>query len=126
MGCMPILCIAPPACIAIGWALRLTHPAIQTANYGASPLQGPLIFSFVCLGATLVLLIVHQTLPSALILHGPIQNPVVQLLVLPCEELLGWLVVAVPAVAAVMLVPTPLLHRMPKGCVYGFAKTAIS
>ena len=32
MGCIPILGAATPACIAIAWALRLKHFAIQTCK----------------------------------------------------------------------------------------------
>jgi uncharacterized protein (DUF2062 family) len=126
MGCIPVLGAATPVCIAIAWALRLNHPAIQTANYAASPLQGPLILFFFRLGSTLLLLFAHPTLPSPLIFHGLVHSPIVQLLLLPCEALLGWLVVAGPAVAAITIVLTPLLRRMSKCSTCSLEETVLS
>jgi uncharacterized protein (DUF2062 family) len=126
IGCIPILGAATPACIALAWALRLNHPAIQAANYAASPVQGPFIFLFFRLGSTLVLPLVHWTLLLTLASHGPLPNSIAQLMMLPCEALLGWFIVAGPAVAAITLVLTPLLRKIAEHSTPSVTETAFS
>jgi len=50
LGLFPVLGATTALCVAAGLALRLSHPALQLANYAVYPLQVPLILVFVRLG----------------------------------------------------------------------------
>ena len=50
LGLFPVLGATTALCAAAGVALRLSHPALQLANYAVAPLQVPLILAFVRLG----------------------------------------------------------------------------
>jgi len=50
LGLFPVLGATTALCVAAGVALRLSHPALQLANYAVAPLQVPLILAFVRLG----------------------------------------------------------------------------
>lgn len=50
LGLFPMLGATTVLCVAVGVGLRLSHPALQIANYAVSPLQLPLVLVFVRLG----------------------------------------------------------------------------
>ncbi len=50
LGLFPVLGATTALCLVAGLALRLSHPALQLANYAVYPLQVPLILAFVRLG----------------------------------------------------------------------------
>lgn len=54
LGLFPLLGATTVLCLAAGLALRLSHPALQLANYAVYPLQLPLLLAFVRLGERLV------------------------------------------------------------------------
>jgi uncharacterized protein (DUF2062 family) len=54
LGLFPVLGATTVLCVAAGLALRLSHPALQLANYVVYPLQVPLILVFVRLGESIV------------------------------------------------------------------------
>lgn len=54
LGLFPVLGLTTALCIAAGLVLRLSHPALQLANYVVYPLQVPLVLAFVRLGERLV------------------------------------------------------------------------
>ena len=54
LGLFPVLGATTALCVAAGLALRLSHPALQVANYVVYPLQVPLILVFVRIGERIV------------------------------------------------------------------------
>jgi len=54
LGLFPVLGATTALCVAAGVTLRLSHPALQLANYAVFPLQVPLILFFVRLGERFV------------------------------------------------------------------------
>lgn len=54
LGLFPVLGATTALCVAAGIAVRLSHPALQLANYAVYPIQVPLILVFVRLGERLV------------------------------------------------------------------------
>lgn len=54
LGLFPVLGATTALCVAAGLALRLSHPALQLANYVVYPLQVPLVLAFVRLGERIV------------------------------------------------------------------------
>jgi len=53
-GLFPVIGATTVLCVAAGLALRLSHPALQIANYAVYPLQVPLVLVFVRLGERFV------------------------------------------------------------------------
>lgn len=112
LGLFPVLGATTALCGAAGIALRLSHPALQVANYAVYPLQVSLILVFVRLGERLVgaapmpfsverLLLFFREDPLAFLarfgetgLHG----------------VLGWLAVAPLAAGALYVGLVPLLR----------------
>jgi len=54
LGLFPVIGATTFLCVATGLALRLSHPALQLANYAVYPLQVPLVLGFVRLGERFV------------------------------------------------------------------------
>jgi Uncharacterized protein conserved in bacteria (DUF2062) len=54
LGLFPVMGATSVLCLAAGVALRLSHPALQVANYAVYPLQVALILAFVRLGERFV------------------------------------------------------------------------
>lgn len=54
LGLFPVLGATTALCVAVGAGLRLSHPALQIANYAVAPLQLPLVLVFVRLGERFV------------------------------------------------------------------------
>lgn len=54
LGLFPVMGATTFLCLGVGLALRLSHPALQLANYAVYPLQVALILTFVRLGERFV------------------------------------------------------------------------
>jgi uncharacterized protein (DUF2062 family) len=54
LGLFPVLGATTALCLTAGLALRLSHPALQIANYVVYPLQVPLVLVFVRIGERIV------------------------------------------------------------------------
>jgi uncharacterized protein (DUF2062 family) len=113
IGCIPVVGIPTVLCAGLALALRLNLPAIQAANYIAFPMQLLLIVPFVRLGGWLYHSGSRQTAMAGTLLHGSSLNLMSQLSGMAGHALLGWLVIAVPAVALMTATLTPLLRRVP-------------
>jgi uncharacterized protein (DUF2062 family) len=113
IGCMPTVGVPTVLCGALALMLRLNLPAIQAANYVAFPMQLLLIVPFVRLGEWLLPLGSRQTATAGTLLHSSPLSLLSQLSGLAGHALLGWLVIAVPAVALMTAALTPLLRRIP-------------
>jgi uncharacterized protein (DUF2062 family) len=113
IGCIPVVGIPTVICAALALALRLNLPAIQAANYVVMPLQLALIVPFVRLGGWLMPSgSGHGETAGALLRLAPMAM-VSQLGGIAGHAMLGWLLIAVPAVALMTLTLTVVLRRVP-------------
>lgn len=101
IGCIPVVGVPTLLCTGLALALRLNLPAIQAANYVVMPLQILLIFPFFRMGAWL--------LP----LHAGAGASVQWAAGMALQALLGWAIVAIPAVLLMTVTLTYLLRRIP-------------
>lgn len=117
VGCIPVVGIPTLVCAALALGLRLNLPAIQAANYTVMPLQVVLIVPFVRLGgrlgARLFSFAPRPAFDAHALLHSSPMGAFSLLGGLAGEALLAWLVIAIPAVALMTAVLTPLLRRVP-------------
>jgi len=113
IGCIPVVGIPTLLCAGLALALRLNLPAIQAANYVVMPLQLLLIVPFVRLGGWLIPSSAHQVATARALLHASPWILISQLGGIAGHAMLGWLVIAVPAVALITATLTPLLRRVP-------------
>ena len=113
IGCIPMVGLPTALCMAIALSLRLNVPAIQAANYAAMPLQVALIFPFMRLGGWMFSSSPHPALSTQAMLHNSPMKLIWASGSIAGEALAAWLVIAIPMVAAMTLVLTPLLRRMP-------------
>ena len=113
IGCIPVVGIPTVLCGALALLLRLNLPAIQAANYVAFPMQLLLIVPFVRLGGWIFPSGPRHAATAGTLLHGSSLNLMEQLSGMAGHALLGWLVIAVPAVALITATLTPLLRRIP-------------
>jgi uncharacterized protein (DUF2062 family) len=113
IGCIPVVGLPTALCMAIALSLRLNVPAIQAANYAAMPLQVALIFPFVRLGGWMFASGARPALSAQAMLHGSPMKLLWASGSIAGEALAAWLVIAIPMVAAMTLVLTPLLRRVP-------------
>jgi uncharacterized protein (DUF2062 family) len=120
IGCVPVLGAPTLVCAALAMALGLNLPAIQAANYAAMPFQVVLIVPFLRLGGRLFA--PAHAVPmtqagllhiSPLLLHTAPRQLVEQLGSMAGQAMLGWLMVAVPAVLLISGTLTPMLRRIP-------------
>jgi Uncharacterized protein conserved in bacteria (DUF2062) len=113
LGLFPVMGATTVLCLGAGLALRLSHPALQLANYTVSPLQAALILGFVRLGERFVgappvpfsverLVVLFREDPAGFLqrfgltgLHG----------------VLGWLAIAPFVAVALYLGLLPVLRR---------------
>jgi len=109
VGCIPVVGIPTVLCAGLAVALRLNLPAIQAANYAAMPLQLALIVPFVRMGRWIIS---ARPAPGALV-HLPALSIASRMSGLAGQALLGWLLVAVPAVAVMTAALTLMLRRIP-------------
>jgi uncharacterized protein (DUF2062 family) len=113
VGCIPMFGIPTALCFVLALSLRLNVPAIQAANYAAMPLQVALIFPFVRLGTWMFASGAQPALSTGLKLHGSPMKLVLASSSIAGEALAAWLIIAVPMVAVMTLVLTPLLRKVP-------------
>jgi uncharacterized protein (DUF2062 family) len=113
IGCIPVVGIPTVLCAGLALTLRLNLPAIQAANYVVMPLQLLLIVPFVRLGGWLIPSGSNQVATARALLHASPWILISQLGGIAGHAMLGWLVIAVPAVALMTATLTPLLRRVP-------------
>ena len=113
IGCIPVIGIPTPLCIMLALALRLNLPAIQAANYLAWPLQLVLIVPLTRLGGWLFASGPSRSAKLGALLYLSPVNLISQIISLTGQALVGWLVIAVPAVVLMTFALTVLLRRVP-------------
>jgi uncharacterized protein (DUF2062 family) len=112
IGCFPVMGIPTALCAVLAVAFGLNLPAIQAANYAVMPLQLALIVPFVRLGR-LCGFSSGRAIQAGALLHGSPSVLLMQMGSLAGQAMLGWLVIAIPAVALMTLALTLLLRRIP-------------
>ena len=110
IGCVPVVGAPTVLCTALAVAFGLNLPAIQAANGLATPFQLILIVPFLRLGARFW---TFRTAPSSW-LRLPFAHLAVQLTGWTGQALVGWLLVAVPAVAVITAALTVMLRQIPR------------
>ena len=122
VGCIPVIGIPTALCAALALSLRLNLPAIQMANCVATPLQLALMVPFVRLGRWLIpthggSAPIGLTFDPRALLHLHALNVATHLAAsigdLAGKALLGWLLVAIPAVALMTPALMLMLRRIP-------------
>jgi len=113
IGCIPVLGVPTVLCAVLAITLKLNQPAIQAANYAAMPLQLLLIVPFMRLGKWMFALSPNYTRASEWLQHTLVWGPAVQASALAGQALLGWVLVAAPAVILMWLTFTPVLRKIP-------------
>ena len=113
IGCIPVVGVPTVLCAALAILLKLNQPAIQAANYVAMPLQLLLIVPFMRLGKWLFALSKVDDRFSAWLRHTLVAAPAAKASGLASEALLGWMLVAVPAVMLMWLTFTLMLRKIP-------------
>jgi uncharacterized protein (DUF2062 family) len=113
IGCIPVVGIPTVLCAGLALALKLNLPAIQAANYAVMPLQVALIVPFVRLGGWLFTFGSSRAVESRPLLHTPPLELLLRMGGLAGQAMLGWLVIALPAVALMTVTLTLVLRRVP-------------
>jgi uncharacterized protein (DUF2062 family) len=113
IGCIPVVGIPTFVCAGLALLLGLNLPAIQAANYAAMPLQLLLIVPFVRLGGRIYAFGPKQPFDARALLHTSLTATASQMGGLAGRALLGWLLIAIPAVALITVLLIPLLRRVP-------------
>jgi len=113
IGCIPVVGIPTVLCAGLALALKLNLPAIQAANYVVMPLQIALIVPFVRLGGWLFTFGPSRAAQSGSLLHTSPLGLALRMGGLAGQAMLGWLVIALPAVALMTATLTLVLRRVP-------------
>ncbi|MGD0941362.1 MAG: DUF2062 domain-containing protein [Terracidiphilus sp.] len=113
IGCIPVVGVTSAICLLVATCLRLNFPAIQAANWAAMPFQVALIVPFVRLGGRLFGFGSGHAVSIGTLLHAPTFKMISTFGWLAGQAVLGWLVIAVPAVLLMTAALTALLRRMP-------------
>jgi uncharacterized protein (DUF2062 family) len=113
IGCIPVVGIPTFMCGALALAFRLNLPAIQAANYAVMPLQLAMIVPFVRLGGRIFVFRPQVPFSARLLLHSSPLTAISWMGGLAGQALLGWLIIAIPAVALMTTMLTVLLRRIP-------------
>lgn len=113
IGCIPLVGLPTVVCAGLALALKLNLPAIQAANYVVMPLQVALILPFMRLGGRLFRFGSSQAVQSGALLHTPPLELLAHMGGLAGQAMLGWMVIALPAVALMTLTLTQVLRRVP-------------
>ena len=113
IGCVPVVGIPTVACTAVALALGLNMPAIQVANYAAMPFQLALIVPFLKLGTRVLALAFRSAWMPGSLIHSPVLQFAAHAGSMAGQALLGWLLVAAPAVLFITLILTVALKRVP-------------
>jgi uncharacterized protein (DUF2062 family) len=112
IGCFPVMGIPTALCALLAVVFGLNLPVIQAANYAVMPLQLALIVPFVRMGRLFGFGSSHAIQAGAL-LHGSPSVLLMRLSGLAAQAMLGWLDIAIPAVALMTLALTFLLRQIP-------------
>lgn len=113
IGCFPVVGIPTAICAVLALGLRLNLPAIQAANYVVMPLQLVLIVPFVRLGGWLLASDSTNAANAGGLMHMSPNQFLSSLSGLAGHAVLGWLILAVPAVALMTFSLTLVLRRIP-------------
>lgn len=113
IGCVPVVGIPTLVCAGLALALRLNLPAIQAANYAVMPLQLIMIVPFVRLGGWLFPFAARHGVSAGTVLHASPLDMAEQMGGLAGQALLGWLLIAIPAVALITAALTVVLRKVP-------------
>jgi uncharacterized protein (DUF2062 family) len=113
IGCIPVMGVTTALCIVAAFVLRLNYPVIQVTNWAVMPLQLVLIVPFVRLGERLFSFGSGRAVDLSVLLHASPLVLISRLGSLTGQALLAWLLIAVPAVALMTAMLTPLLRRVP-------------
>lgn len=120
LGCIPLVGVPTWLCVIAAVVFRLNLPAMQAANYAAMPFQFALIVPLMRLGAKLTPMLAHPRIDVSALAHAPLQlilhssrEIAAQMGVLAGQALLAWLLLAIPVGAALTVVLTGLLRRVP-------------
>lgn len=113
IGCIPMVGVPTVLCAALAILFGLNQPAIQAANYAAMPLQLLLIVPFMRLGKWLFALSTLDDRFSGRLRHTLLPGPAVKAGGLAGEAMLGWMLVALPAVVLMWLTFTLMLRKIP-------------
>jgi uncharacterized protein (DUF2062 family) len=114
LGTFPVLGTTTLLCVGVGLAFRMNHPALQTANYLAYPLQLALLVPEVRLGEW-VLRAPRMPLSLGSLVASVRAEPLRALAGLgPLlgHACLGWLIIAPPVVILVGLLLLPLFRTL--------------
>lgn len=126
LGLFPVMGATSILCLGAGLALRLSHPALQLANYAVYPLQAALILGFVRLGERFVgappmpfsverLVVLFREDPAGFLQRFGVTG---------LHGMLGWLAIAPFVAGALYLALLPLLRRA--GRRFGSATEAVA
>lgn len=119
IGCIPVVGVPTVLCAAVALGLRLNLPAIQAANYAAMPFQLVLIVPFMRLGGKLFPADAQTGFSPSALTHLSSLNLINNLGSLAAHALVGWLVVALPAVVLLTATLTVMLQRIPALAEFG-------
>jgi len=116
IGCLPVVGITTITCAVVALTLGLNLPVIQAANYAAMPFQLILIVPFLRLGGRIVALGGWSEVNAGAIPMLP-DSPALKLALhvgsMAVVAMLGWLLVAVPAVVVMTVGLNAALKRVP-------------
>ncbi len=113
IGCLPVVGVPTLLCTALAVAFGLNLPAIQAANYAAMPFQLMLIVPFLKLGSRFWALRTATAPTGVLLARQPLTHLIAQLSGWAGQAMVGWLLVALPAVAVITAALTLMLRRIP-------------
>lgn len=113
IGCFPVMGVPTALCALLAVWLRLNLPAIQAANYLVMPLQLLLLVPFIKLGGWVFSSsqAVELNLPALMRLSH--EEQMRQMGLYTGHALMGWLLLALPAVALMTAMLTVVLRRVP-------------
>jgi uncharacterized protein (DUF2062 family) len=116
IGCLPVVGVTTIVCTIVALIMGLNLPVIQAANYAAMPFQVLLIVPFLKLGARILAFGSHSRVSADtlnILPATPIMKMAMHLSGLAGQALLGWVLVAIPAVAAIAFALHAALKRVP-------------
>jgi uncharacterized protein (DUF2062 family) len=114
LSCCPVLGITTSLCIITALTLRLNLPAIQLANYAATPLQLILLLPFIRMGERLFQ---SEKLPLSVReitarFHTSFWGTLKSLWTWEWHAVVAWIIVAIPGAVVFTLLLRAILSRM--------------
>ena len=113
IGCFPVFGVPTVMCALLAVSLRLNLPIIQAANYLVMPLQLLLLVPFIKLGGWVFSSRQGAQLNLSTLMHLSHEELGEQMGLYTGHALVGWLLIALPAVAAMTAMLTVVLRRVP-------------